>query len=87
MTGDLPLWEVLQEACAENPDYPGVPDMAQSDWAIVFKVLADHLSPEEIKPPYSYWENPGDMSVAYAMWMQRQAFRNRLLREAEVANG
>jgi len=26
-----PLWELLGEACAENPDYPGVPNMAQSD--------------------------------------------------------
>jgi hypothetical protein len=33
----------MEDRCGENPDNPGIPDMARSDWAIVIGHIASRI--------------------------------------------
>jgi hypothetical protein len=37
------LWMELECHCGDNPDNPGIPDMAESDWAIVIEHIANRI--------------------------------------------
>jgi hypothetical protein len=73
-----PLWEAVEDACAGNPDSPGVPDMLPSDWAIAFRTIADVVAPEE---------GPAAWEPSYRLHERhkRQRIRALLLAEAERA--
>jgi hypothetical protein len=73
-----PLWEAVADAVSDNPDNPGVPDMDCSDWAIVFRVIADDVAPK------SMCTSPDDSWDASAITYQ--LIRTRLLTAARIAD-
>lgn len=79
---EKPFFEVLEEACGDNEVYPGIPDMAPSDWAIVLKCVADKYVPKEL--PYGGMKVARPTAQEYAR-VARQNIRQQILNDAKIA--
>lgn len=78
MAEQQPLHEACAEVCAFNRQNPGWPDLDLSDWALIFRVIADEVVPEHLCYAIDSWDAG---AIAYGV------IRNKLLDAAKEAEG
>ena len=59
---ELPLWRVMQDAAAENPDNPGVPDCGNDDYGLMIEALRDWLPASPPLDLIEQWGNEPEAS-------------------------